>query len=326
VRLRSAADLGTNTFRLLVAEELGPGRLRFRELVQEVIRLGAGLGRRGAFEPSALERAGEALGRFRGRLDALGVARRVGALTASGRDASDGESFRLSASALLQAEVRILSGEEEAALSSAGALSLLDLGDRPVLFLDIGGGSLEVAVRRGAAREPEAAFSIPTGVVKIEEAAAPADPLSSADRGRLEAAAREALRPVEGRLDLAAWKGEFARGQAALVAAAGTPLTAAAHAFGRRISEARALTGAFVSRVALEGVWREFSALTSGARARLPAVETGREDVILAGLALLRAFLDLAGAPGFTVSDGGLAEGLLLDDAAKESGHAAWVF
>jgi exopolyphosphatase/guanosine-5'-triphosphate,3'-diphosphate pyrophosphatase len=91
------------------------------------------------------------------------------------------------------------------------------------------------------------------------------------------------------------------------------------------VADTRALNGIRVSRVALDRVWEDFVVLSAAERARLPAVERGREDVILAGVNLLRVFGTLVGAPGFTASDGGLLEGVLLEAVAAERGEAAWV-
>jgi exopolyphosphatase/guanosine-5'-triphosphate,3'-diphosphate pyrophosphatase len=321
--LWSSADLGTNTFRLLVAEEVAPGRLAFRELHQQVVRLGQGLTPGGTLGREPLARAEQLLRRFRERLDALGVEHRVGAITAAGRAAVDGQAFAARASELLAAAIRVVPGEEEARLSALGGLSLVDGGGRGVLFLDIGGGSTEVvaATVRG---DEEIALSLPTGVVGIWEAVRPSDPPAAEDLAALEAAAREGLAPLDRSLDAAAWRARLDQGTGMVLATAGTALTVAARVHGRSIEDTRALCGLVVSRAEVEGVWREFSALTAAQRRALPSMEAGREDVILAGLALLRAFLDRFGATELTATDGGLLEGVLLQAVREARGGAAW--
>lgn len=322
VTLWASADLGTNTFRLLIAEELELGELSFRELRQQVVRLGEGLAAGGRLQAPALARAETLLRQFRDRLDRLGVERRVGAVTAAGREAENGEEFLSSASGLLGAQLRILAGEEEARLSARGARSLANLGGADLLFLDIGGGSTEVvAERRGSS---PVALSVPTGVVKLQEARAVHDPPAPSDLRRLEESAREAWHVVLSAVDSRAWRRALREGRAVLLATAGTPLTVAAQVTGRDVSDTRRLNGTRVSRQELDLVWDRFCALTAAERARLPAVEPGREDVILAGLALLRSFAHAFGAPGFTASDGGLLEGVLLDAVERERGDAAW--
>lgn len=320
--LWACADLGTNTFRLLIVDERGPGELLFRELHQQVVRLGEGLAPGGRLQAAALARAEALLNRFRDRLDRLGVERRVGSVTAAGREAEDGEEFRAAASGLLGAPLRILAGKEEARLSARGARSLAHLGGEDLLFLDIGGGSTEVVAERRGSRQ--VALSVPTGVVKLQEASAVGDPPAPSELRRLEEAAREAWLPFLSGLNSRAWCRAFREKRAVLLATAGTPLTVAAQVTARDVSNTRRLNGIRVSREELDAVWDRFCELTAAERAQLSAVERGREDVILAGLALLRSFAAAFGAPGFTASDGGLLEGVLLEAVERERGHAAW--
>jgi exopolyphosphatase/guanosine-5'-triphosphate,3'-diphosphate pyrophosphatase len=321
--LWASVDLGTNTFRLLIAEEVAEGKLEFRELHQEVVRLGEGLAASGRFQLAALHRARTLLERFRSRMEELGVDGRVGSLTAAGREALDGDAFRAEASALLGAHIRVLSGEEEARLSAKGARSLVDAGRRDFLFLDIGGGSTEVVSQRRGLEE--VVLSLPTGVVKLHEALDPGDPPTPADLSRLETAARDVWTPVLSRIGGSDWQRAFRGGRALLAATAGTPLTIAAQVMGRDVADTRSLNGVRVSREDLDAVWDRFRRLTRTERAALAAVEKGREDVILPGIALLRAFVSAFGAPAFTVTDGGLLEGVLLEAVEREHGGAAWV-
>lgn len=319
----ASVDLGTNTFRLLIAEEREVGVLRQRALLQEVVRLGQGIDGRGTLLPEAVERAEALLRRFRNEMDEAGATRRVGALTAAGRGASDGPAFCARACRLLDARVRVLPGQEEARLSAAGALSLLDAGERDVVFVDIGGGSTEVVARRDG-REV-GAVSLPVGVVQLHEAlAGSATGAGGSPDPDLERRAVEAFAGLPEAFDAPRWADALAHGTAVLLATAGTPLTVAAQVHGRNIAHTRALNGLWVARAQFERVRTLFGSLSAAERGALASVEPGREDVILAGLALLGAFLDRFGAPGFVVSDGGLLEGVLLAAVRDERGQARW--
>ncbi|GAB4271661.1 MAG: hypothetical protein Kow0092_26460 [Deferrisomatales bacterium] len=319
----AAADLGTNTFRLLVAEERRPGVLVSLELRQKVVRLGEGLAEGGRVLPRAAARAETLLREFRARLDALGVERRLAVLAAAGRKAADGPAFAARVAEWLGARVRIVDGEEEARLSARGAWSLARPARPEALFLDIGGGSTEIAAVRGGS--VRAAASLPVGVVALHEVVRPADPPGARDLSRFAAAASEALGALPGPLQPASWREAFRAGVACLVATAGTPLTAAAEYLGRPVADTRALTGVRVPGWALERIWERFTAMTCAERARRPSVEAGREDVIVAGLALLREVVQGAGAGEVVVSDGGLAEGELLRAVEAERGAARWM-
>ena len=49
----------------------------------------------------------------------------------------------------------------------------------------------------------------------------------------------------------------------------------------------------------------------------MPGLEAGREDVIVAGIIILKTIMDTLGVQSCIVSDRGLREGVLLDLAAK---------
>ncbi len=320
--LWAAADLGSNTFRLLVAREAPAGRLRLVELHQEVVRLAQGLepGRR--LNPAAVARAGAVLDRFRTRLDRLGVARRVGVLAAAGRLAGDGAAFAREAGRRLDAAVRVVSGREEAALSARGMVSLVEPPHRWVLCLDIGGGSTEVAAVEDG--RVVAGQSLPVGVVSLWEAAAVSDPPDPSERRALASEVARALEGLAAAVRPHAWRERFRAGQAALVATAGTPLTVAAGCAGLPPGDTRRLNGRWVDRDALAREADRLWSLATRERAALPHVVDGREDVILPGVALLAAVVDGAGASGFTVSDGGLLEGALLAEVTRVRGGARW--
>jgi exopolyphosphatase/guanosine-5'-triphosphate,3'-diphosphate pyrophosphatase len=315
----AAVDLGTNTFRLLIAEETAPGVLRQLELLQETVRVGEGIGKGvgATLAEAAKLRALACLDRFAGCMDRFGATRRLGVFTAAGRDLADGEEFLALAARRLGAELLVPSGEEEARLSFNGALSLLSQMPGDVLFLDIGGGSTEIVSRLDGKVE---GLSLRTGVVRLAEEVPLSDPPTGEEHARILQRARDDLYPAAERFYAPAWRERFESATAGLVATAGTPLTVAAQVTGRPVRDTRALTGVRVSARQLEDMIQSYAALTKAQRAALPAVERGREDVILAGLALLAEFTKIFGAPDFIVCDGGVLEGALLDAVGRQRG------
>ena len=76
------------------------------------------------------------------------------AATSASRDAANRDEFLDAAEEILGVRPELLSGDEEAALSFAGATADLDPADGPFLVVDIGGGSTEFAF--GASRAARA--------------------------------------------------------------------------------------------------------------------------------------------------------------------------
>lgn len=134
-------DIGSNSVRLVIFEaaQRNPISL-FNEKVL------CGIGRRisstGALDPEGVQRAREALARFRVITQERGVSRLIAVATAAVRDAGNGETFVEEASQICGVQVRILSGEEEATISAEGVLSGIPRAEG--LVGDLGGGSLEL--------------------------------------------------------------------------------------------------------------------------------------------------------------------------------------
>lgn len=307
--LVAGVDLGSNNFRLLVARKTASGACEEIALENRIVRAGQGIGAGGAVLPEALARVRACLREFREVIDRCGEARVVAALTAAGRDLEGGGAYAELARQLLGAEVFVPTGEEEAKLAFEGAMGTLglDAGDR--VMLDIGGGSSEVVVAFEGGQQFLKSLKI--GVVRLTEELRPGDPADLEGLAALKFRAAEVFAALSSddafrSLD----KGRLAR--STLVITAGTALTIAAHVSGRPIRDTRALTGVAVSRGAVDEAAHLFASLEAAKLRALPAIEQGREDVILSGVAILSAFMELCGFAGCVASDGGLAEGLVL--------------
>lgn len=163
----AVVDLGSNSVRLVVFEGLRRNPLViFNE--KAVLRLGEGLEASGRLNPE-------------GARGALVILRRYGAIaramradpfeilaTAAVREARNGAEFCAEIGRLLPGvPLRVLKGEEEAALSAAGLLAGIPQADG--LLADIGGGSLELVTLREGRRV--GADSLGLGVIRLAEKA-----------------------------------------------------------------------------------------------------------------------------------------------------------
>ena len=108
-----------------------------------------------------------------------------------------------------------------------------------------------------------------------------------------------------------------------LIGTAGTATTLAALDLRLRAYDAQRVQGHRLTRAAVDTLRRRLGVLTVGERAALPCLEPGRADLILPGVAIVLATLDLTGAAALVVSDWGLREGILvslLANPARASG------
>jgi exopolyphosphatase / guanosine-5'-triphosphate,3'-diphosphate pyrophosphatase len=178
----AAIDCGTNSIRLLVADVTagpdGAPALRDVHREQRVVRLGQGVDASGVLAPEALERTRAALAGYTAVLRREGAERVRMVATSATRDARNRDDFFGMVRATLGADAEVISGDEEAALSFAGAVGDLDPDDGPFVVVDTGGGSTELVVGDldGGRATVRAARSVDIGSVRITERCLAGDP------------------------------------------------------------------------------------------------------------------------------------------------------
>ncbi|MGY4099696.1 Ppx/GppA phosphatase family protein [Nocardia sp. R16R-3T] len=175
----AAVDCGTNSIRLLIAEVLGDGRLADVHREMRIVRLGQGVDATGALAAEAIERTRVALADYAALMREAGVDRVRMVATSATRDAANREDFFAMARAELGtvvagAEAEVITGDEEARLSFAGAVGELASEAGPFVVVDLGGGSTELVV--GDSTGVRAAFSADIGCVRITERCLPGNP------------------------------------------------------------------------------------------------------------------------------------------------------
>jgi exopolyphosphatase/guanosine-5'-triphosphate,3'-diphosphate pyrophosphatase len=144
----AAVDLGSNSFHLVVAREQG-AELQVLDRLREPVRIAAGLDAEKQLNKDAQERALACLERFGQRL--AGIPRRrvriVGTNTL--RKLKKNPEFIKAAEKALGHRIEVIAGVEEARLVYAGVTHGL-AGPPRRLVVDIGGGSTELVIGKGA--------------------------------------------------------------------------------------------------------------------------------------------------------------------------------
>ncbi len=166
---RSAVvDLGSNSVRLVVFEGISRNPVAiFNE--RAVLRLGRGLETTGKLNEEGVTAALTVMHRYGAIARAMGADPMEVLATAAVRDASNGQAFVDGLRERMPGvPIRILSGEEEAALSAAGVLCGIPQANG--ILADIGGGSLEVVRLSGG--HAGQAQTLPLGVIRLADRAA----------------------------------------------------------------------------------------------------------------------------------------------------------
>jgi exopolyphosphatase/guanosine-5'-triphosphate,3'-diphosphate pyrophosphatase len=302
-------DIGTNTVLLLVAE-LRDGVITPVLERATITRLGRGVDRTRTFDPAAVEATLACLADYAEEIHGAGASRLDVVGTSAMRDARGGEELRDRAAALLGVAPRVISGDEEAELTFAGALSGLDI-EGPTLVFDLGGGSTELirgAMSAAGAPELARAVSVDIGSVRLTERCLASDPPSPAEIA-------EVRRTARAQLDAALITLGAPEAAAEIVGVAGTVTTLAAYVLGVTPYDPSRVHGARISAEAIARSARELAAMSVAQRRAIPTIEPKRADVIVAGALVMDEIL--AWARPFTRGD------LLISDRGVRWGLAA---
>ncbi|OBK16439.1 exopolyphosphatase [Mycobacterium asiaticum] len=303
-------DCGTNSIRLLIADAVD-GRLRDVHREMRIVRLGQGVDATGEFAPEAIARTRAALVDYAALLRVHRVERVRMVATSATRDAANRDVFFAMTREVLGGTVaEVISGEEEASLSFAGAVGELDGAEAPFVVVDLGGGSTEIVVGK-AADEVVASYSADIGCVRLTERCLHSDPPTV----QQVAAAREVVRE-----QLAvALRAVPVQGVRTWVGVAGTMTTLAALAQGMTTYDSALIHLSRVPVDSLLGVCERLIGMTRSERATLGPMHEGRVDVIGGGAIvvqeLARELYSRAGISELTVSEHDILDGIVLSIA-----------
>jgi exopolyphosphatase/guanosine-5'-triphosphate,3'-diphosphate pyrophosphatase len=135
----AAIDLGTNATRLLVAD-VEDGRVEEVQRRTTITKLGEGVDARHRLLPVPIARVRNVLTDYRRELESLGAERTLAVATSAVRDAENGEAFLGEIEWGYGFTTRLLTGDEEAAMTLRGVGPL----DPGTVVIDVGGGSTEL--------------------------------------------------------------------------------------------------------------------------------------------------------------------------------------
>ena len=300
----AAIDCGTNSIRLLIAEEQADGEFTDLTRLMRVVRLGEGLDTSGVISPAALERTFAACDEYASLINAADVQALRFVATSASRDARNRDEFVAGVQARLGVSPEVISGAEEAALSFAGAVSSAPVragAPTPRLVVDIGGGSTEFVL---GDERPWASRSVNIGCVRLFERHLRNDPPSAAELAALAADADRAI--AEASEAVALDEAD------SLVGVAGTVTTVAALALGLPEYDPAAIHGSRLTADQVAAVTEQLAGITHAERLALPVMHPGRADVIVSGAVILRQIVKAVGAGEIVVSEHDILDGIAM--------------
>lgn len=300
--IAAGIDLGSNTFRLLVAI-CSAGNLSVLDKKLATVRLGRGLAENKILHERAMEKGLEVLRIFRKSLDHYQPQSIRVCGTEALRQAENSYLFLRNAEEILGSKIDIVSGAEEAHLNLAGALSgYREPLSGTFLLVDVGGGSTELLFADQATGQT-GVESMGLGVIGLTEKflTAPQPDIAAMD-AILADTIGSALEKLKFPGKLSAVNIIGCGGTATSLAALDLNLT----------SYNDVVHGHILLRNTMEELWSRLIVLPADRRNELPCLGKGRGEILPAGLRIYQMLLKLIQQDRMRVSDTGLLEGILL--------------
>ena len=287
----AAVDIGSNSTRLLITDG---ARALARESI--VTRLGEGVEGSGRLGAAPMQRVLSVVREFRAAIEAHGCTRAAAVMTSAVRDAANGAEFAARVSATLGFEARILSGDDEARLTYAGATFGRAAGE--YLVIDIGGGSTELVLGSG--------FHVSTqiGVVRHSERHLHSDPPAPNELEALAEDVRTALMahvPVRAHVDTLN-----------AIAVAGTPTQCAAIDLELEPYDPALIEGHVLTAQRLGELLDRLAAVPLAERRGIRGLDPARAPVIVAGIVILLEVVNYFGLDRVEASERDILVGLAL--------------
>jgi exopolyphosphatase/guanosine-5'-triphosphate,3'-diphosphate pyrophosphatase len=287
----AAIDQGTNTTRLLVAD-VTDGRVDEVVRRSTITRLGEGVDTRRRLLPLPITRVRNALSDYRRELESLGAERTLLVATSAVRDAENGEAFLGEIEWSYGFTTRLLTGDQEAALTLRGIGAV----DDATMVIDIGGGSTELISSRSR-------VSTDLGSVRLTERFLETDPPTP---GELEAMA-QAIRSALEEQELSATRG---------IGVAGTVTSLAVLDLGLVEHDSERVHGHRLGEAGVKAQLDRLAALPLAERREVQGLEPERAPVIVGGAAILLEVMRHLGLAEIEVSERDILDGAALEAAA----------
>lgn len=306
----AAIDIGTNSIRCIVVECSKDGSFRIIDDEKDTARLGEGIAETGEISDAAVARAEAALTRMRKLVTGLKVTAIDAVATSAMRKAKNGPRLVKRLSEILEAPIRVISGDEEAALAAQSALRNFDTNGKRFGVIDVGGGSVELITAQGT--HVEEFYSFELGAVVMTEKFFTTDPVRETDLRKFQ---KHVQNSVKRQLD-----GETLI-LPTLIGSGGTINAIAQMALQLRRNPVESVHGLEVLRSEVVHLLAMLQRRDLKGRRAVPGLSPDRADIIVAGVGLVDTLMDLFAANTLLINSHGIREGMILE-AIKRRGIA----
>ncbi len=295
-------DVGSNTVHLLVVDAHHGGAPVPARSHKTELRLAEHLTPDGDIDDHAVRRLCEFVESSLEVAEDVGVTEVVAFATSAIREAGNGDQVLAEVQKRTGVQLQVLTGDEEARLTFLAVRRWFGWSSGRLLVLDIGGGSLELAV--GADEEPDAAESVPLGAGRLTRDMLPNDPPTADELRAVRKMARAEIAEVAGSLT------RF--GDPGRAVATSKTFKQLARLTGAAPSSEGPLVDRLLNRDALAEWLPKLATMTAAERAELPGVSIGRAPQLVAGAVVAQAAMDIFELENLVICPWALREGVIL--------------
>jgi exopolyphosphatase/guanosine-5'-triphosphate,3'-diphosphate pyrophosphatase len=305
-------DIGTNAVRLLVVRINANLSYTVISQEKEVVRLGEQEFKDNILKTDAMERAIFVCGKFADLARTYGVYNIIAVGTSAIREAKNQSEFLLNLKAKTGLDVRVISGQEEARLIWQGVASGIDIGDQKAIFIDLGGGSTEIAI--GNQHQIFYINSLRLGAIRLTSqfiGEGWTGPIKAETYKRIRQYSCDKISVVKPRV--------LQYGVRLAWGSSGT-LINLAEVSNKLFKKSGSNGDLVLSRKNLKKLATVLSWLPLEERKKVPAINPDRADIIVAGAAVIEAVMEQFGLEEIHISHRELRDGLLVDYLSKFEG------
>jgi len=308
-KIIASLDIGSNSLILLIAscdaENINPINEVFA-----ICRLGENVNQTGRLAEAPMQRTLDAIAELQKIADKEKVEEMIVTATSAVRDAENRSEFLVRCHQHLDIYPQVLSGREEARFTYLGATAEIPQEDLPILTIDVGGGSTEIAF--GTRERMNDAFSFDLGCVRLNE-------MFSLEQGyhlaKFMAAAKHIKKSLLGnKKQINQWLTER---RPQIVLSGGTATTYAAILLEQYVFDREQINRTRGTRKALSDFTVKLAKMPIPKRCRLPGMEIKRAEIMPAGLLIFSTVLKFFGIKDFNITGNGLRMGILRNYVSK---------
>jgi exopolyphosphatase/guanosine-5'-triphosphate,3'-diphosphate pyrophosphatase len=299
----ASIDIGTNTIRMAVWEKDSQGNFQEIHSNRAIVRLGEGMSSEKKLLAHRMEKAIKTLSEFQEECKNIGDVKICAVATSAVREADNKNEFVENVKKEVGLEINVIPWEEEARLTLGGIFWRLPQDEVMTLSFDIGGGSTEFILSNGS--QLVRSYGTLLGVVRLTEKYLTQHPIDDQEYEKIESFLREEIIKI--------WDSFSNPKILKIIGTAGTVTTLAAIRDNVIPYDPDKIHGVLLKIDEIREIQDKLKKMTLEERLQLPALERGREDLIVSGTAIVIQVMEIFEIEELTVCEYGLREGIILD-------------